>query len=76
MESPGDFYAMALHDDRLRAGLVAAARDGRGGSGRPGWRAAVPAARSALAAGLRALAALADPPPSTTRADRSTAAAR
>jgi hypothetical protein len=57
-ESIGDFYAIALHDDQLRAGLVATHHRKRA---RRSPRAR--AARSALAALLRALAALVDGPP-------------
>jgi hypothetical protein len=71
METPGDFYAMALHDDRLRAGLIAP--EGRDRSQRP---ALARAARSAVAAGLRALAALIDAPRPTATADRPVAVAR
>ena len=55
MESVGDFYAMALHDDQLRAGLVAMHEENL--VDRPTRTRAV---RSAVAAALRALAMLVD----------------
>jgi len=64
MESPGDFYAMALHDDRLGAGLVALHRRSR-----PRRPALTGTARSALAAALRRLAAVVDAPRPTATAD-------
>jgi hypothetical protein len=70
MESPGDAYAVIVRDDRLRAGWVAAdpgaQRDRRARAG---------AARAALAAGLRALAALVDPPRPAAPAPRGAPAA-
>ena len=71
MESPGDFYAIALHDDRLRSGLIALHQENRR------ERAALArGARSALAAALRALAAVVDAPRPTATADRPLAVAR
>jgi hypothetical protein len=57
METMGDAYAVLLHDDRLRAGLVAPNRRDR-----PRGSAAVSAARAAVASGLRALAAAVEVP--------------
>ena len=57
MDNLGDFYAVVLHDDRLTAALVAAA-----GTTRSDQRTPVGVARTALAAGLRALAAVVDAP--------------
>jgi hypothetical protein len=71
MESPGDFYALALHDDRLRSGLTALLGESRGQQ-----TALTRGARSALAAGLRALAALVDAPRPTATDDRPLAVAR
>ena len=64
MDSPGDFYAIALHDDQLRAGLVAMHHRDR--QHRP---ALARTPRSALAAALRALAAVVDAPPARVVAD-------
>jgi len=69
MESPGDFYTMALHDDRLRAGLIALDRESRTRRSAP-----IRKARSALADALRALAAVVDVPRPTAAVDRPLAA--
>jgi hypothetical protein len=71
MESPGDFYAIALHDDQLRAGLTAQLRERRAQRTAP-----TRGARSALAVALRALAGLVDAPPPTATADRPLAVSR
>jgi hypothetical protein len=71
MGTPGDFYAVALHDARLRAGLIATDRKER--RRRP---ALTPRLRTALAAGLRALAAAVDARGPTVPADRRLAALR
>jgi hypothetical protein len=71
MEGPGDFYAIALHDDRLRAGLTALHQENRRERSE-----LARGARSALAAALRALAAVVDGPRPTASADRPLAAAR
>jgi hypothetical protein len=65
MESMGDFYAIALHDDQLRAGLVAMHQDNP--AGRSTW---TRAARSSAAAALRAFAALVDVPQPSVPAER------
>jgi hypothetical protein len=71
MEGPGDFYAIALHDDQLRTGLTALLREHQD------QRAALTrGARSALAAALRALAAVVDAPRPTRTADRPLAVVR
>jgi hypothetical protein len=71
MGTPGDFCAVALHDARLRAGLIAKDRKDRR------RRAALrPRVRTALAAGLRALAAAVDARPPVVPADRRLAALR
>jgi hypothetical protein len=66
MESMGDFYAIALHDDQLRAGLVAMHRER--GHQRPPLRHRV---RSALAIALRGVAAVVDAPRPVARAEQS-----
>jgi len=55
MNNLGDYYAVVLHDDGLRAACTAADP----GEKRRRWSLAV-AARASLAAGLRALAAVVD----------------
>jgi hypothetical protein len=65
MESMADFYAIAVHDDQLRAGLVAMHHGNR--THRSTY---ARAARSALAAALRALAAVVDAPPPRAAAER------
>ena len=57
MESMGDFYAIALHDPQLRAGLVAMHHENR--SDQMKW---ARAARSSVAGVLRGLAAVVDVP--------------
>ena len=64
MESMGDFYAIALHNDQLRAGIVAVSQ--KNGVARPTW---IRGARSSPAAALRALAALVDAPRPTIAAE-------
>ena len=71
MEGPGDFYAIALSDDRLRAGLTALQEENRRERS-----ALTHGARSALAAALRALAAVVDAPRPTATADRPLAVVR
>jgi len=65
MESMGDFYAIALHDPQLRAGLVAMHKENR--ADRTTW---TRTARSLVATVLRALAALVDAPRPTMAAER------
>ena len=65
MESMGDFYAIALHDPQLRAGLVAMHIENR--ADRPTWTRTV---RSSVASALRALAVLVDAPPPRIAAER------
>jgi len=71
MEGPGDFYAIALRDDQLRTGLVALHQENRRERSE-----LTRGARTALAAALRALAALVDAPRPAATADRPLAAAR
>jgi hypothetical protein len=71
MESPSDFYAIALHDDQLRASLIAPHRQGR-----PRQTALARSARAALAASLRGLAAAVEAPRPTATADQPLAARR
>ena len=65
MESMGDFYAIALHDPQIRAGLVAMHQENRAA---PTTR--TRGARSSVAAALRALAALVDAPRPSVPAER------
>jgi hypothetical protein len=65
MEGMGDFYAIVLHDDQLRAGLAAMHHDNR--AGRSTW---TRAARSSVAAALRAFATLVDVPRPSVPAER------
>jgi hypothetical protein len=65
MESMGDFYAIALHDPQLRAGLVAMHQENRGDPTR--W---TRGARSSVATALRAFAALIDAPRPSVPAER------
>jgi hypothetical protein len=71
MEGPGDFYAIALSDDRLRAGLIALHQENE-----REWSALARSARWALAAALRGLAAVVDAPRPTATADQPLAVAR
>jgi hypothetical protein len=65
MDSMGDFYAIALHDDQLRAGLVALHYGNR-----QHQSACARTLRSAVAAALRALAAVVDAPRPTPAPER------
>jgi hypothetical protein len=71
MESPGDFYGMALSDEQLTAGLIALHQERQAE-----WLALTRGARTALAGALRALAAVVDTPRSTATEDRPLLAAR
>jgi len=64
MESMGDFYAIALNDDQLRAGLVAMHHGNRHHQSTFACT-----LRSAVAAALRALATVVDAPPVSVVAD-------